>query len=112
MLSPGAWGFFTADSIALIAVIGQQLDARRKINRTTNKVEEVSDKADVAAVAAKLAADNTRNVSNGFAIGVRSDLKELTRLVTLSLEATQTQSERLTDHERKDHGNTRTQSRR
>lgn len=73
-MSPEAWSFFSANTLALIGIISEQLKARRKARVTVTDVQRAS-------VHAKQAAANTRNISNGFAKGVRDDLSNLTRLV-------------------------------
>lgn len=58
--SAPVWAFFTAISLALIAVIGQQISARRQAHDA--KIE-----ATKAAKNAKAAQENTASLSNGFA---------------------------------------------
>lgn len=95
-LSPGAWAFFTGDSVALITLAGQQLFTTRRIKRAAESADTAATKADVAAA-------NTKSLSNGFAGHVREDLTEIKRLVTLSLEENAQTRRDLSEHERKPH---------
>jgi len=65
-LSPGAWAFYSANSVALLTLLQQTILTRKR---------------------AKQAADNTQNVSNGFAGTVKADLREIKRLALVGIEA-------------------------
>lgn len=58
-MSPEAWAFFSANSIALMTLIAQQL----RLRRGQERVEHDASKAAESAIAAEA---NTTNVSNGF----------------------------------------------
>jgi hypothetical protein len=64
MVSPGGpsgpvWAFFTAISLALIGVLGQQIAARHEAKAAKHEASKANENA------AK-AAQNTTNISNGF----------------------------------------------
>lgn len=69
-LSAPAWTFFTSIIGGITTVIVQNI-------KNKNRITSVADKAD-AAVA------NTTNVANGFAAGIKADLKEVLRIATLT----------------------------
>lgn len=57
--SAPVWAFFTAISLALIAILGQQLKARTDLRKTRDEASKASESAAAAQ-------ENTVNVSNGF----------------------------------------------
>jgi len=61
--SAPAWAFFTAISLGILTLIGQQLSARKRI-------DEAADNADIAV-------HNTSNVSNGFVARVDDKLNRI-----------------------------------
>lgn len=68
--SAPVWAFFTAISVALLAVIGQQISARK----AANEAKIASAKAAENSLAAK---ENTANISNGFAGSVGNKLDRI-----------------------------------
>lgn len=71
LISPGGpsapvWAFFTAISLAVIAVLGQQLKARSDMRQLKATSERVENEAIKAHESAAQATSNTQNVSNGF----------------------------------------------
>lgn len=76
-MSPEAWAFFTAISVALIGVLGAQLKARSDVKKAMALSERTKSAADKAAQSAQTAAANTTNVSNGFASSVLGKLARI-----------------------------------
>lgn len=73
--SAPVWAFLTAISVGILALIGQQLSAKRAANEAKVKAAE-------AATSAKKAEANTANISNGFASDVDRDLKAILKIQT------------------------------
>lgn len=76
-MTPEAWAFFSANSVALIGVLGAQLKARSDVKRALTLSERTKNAADTAAKSAQAAEANTANVSNGFASTVLGKLERI-----------------------------------
>ena len=76
-MSPEAWAFFSAISVALIGVLGAQLKARSDVKRAIDLSERTKSAADKASQSAQKAEANTANVSNGFASAVLGKLERI-----------------------------------
>jgi hypothetical protein len=75
LVSPGGpsapvWAFFTAITLAILGIIGQQVSAKRAANEA--KIEAAK-----AAKNSRQASENTANLSNGFAGNVDSKLNRI-----------------------------------
>lgn len=75
--SAPAWAFFTAISLALIAILGQQLQAKRAANIAKNEAADAKTQATQANENAAEAAQNTAGISNGFAKTVGGKLDRI-----------------------------------
>lgn len=64
--SAPAWAFFTAMTLALLGIIGQQLSARSQLRQLKADSEATRNDASKASASATAAQANTNNVSNGF----------------------------------------------
>jgi hypothetical protein len=70
--SAPAWAFFTAITLALIGIFGQQIAARRTAKETKDEVTK-------AVESASAAQENTVNVSDGFAQRMDRKLDAITK---------------------------------
>jgi hypothetical protein len=86
----------------ILAQLGLHLDSRRQSRKTDGKIDEVGQNADTAVIAAKLAADRSKPISNGFADDVRkgfSDLKDGQASITEDLREVKNKIDRhIADH--------------
>jgi len=91
--SAPAWAFFSAISLALIAVLGQQLKARSDAKANKETLERVENEAIKAHESASQAQENTTNVSNGFARRMDAKLDRLIDSIQATNNALQKQEE-------------------
>jgi len=82
VVSPGGpsgpvWAFLTGISLAVLAIIGQQLKAKSDLKQMKHSSEAAQSEATKAHKSAAQAQENTANVANGFA---RTVLGKLDRM--------------------------------
>lgn len=66
-MTPEAWGFFSANSLALIALLGQSIDTRKKAREVKDTLKERDEKIDTVI-------QNTIPISNGAIPGLVRDV--------------------------------------
>lgn len=96
--SAPAWAFFSAISLALIAVLGQQLKARSDARVAKDQLERVEHETVKASESASKAVANTANVSNGFARRMDTKLDRVIESLQATNNALQKQEEAFRAH--------------
>jgi|SRR4051812_2044104 len=82
LVAPGGpsapvWAFFTGLSLAVLAIIGQQLKSRSDAKLLKAQMDVAQSEATKAHKSAKEAQANTANISNGFASSVLAKLERI-----------------------------------
>lgn len=96
--SAPAWAFFSAISLALIAVLGQQLKARSDAKANREALERVERGTVQAVESATAAQENTTNVSNGFVGRMDRKLDRITDTVEDTRKALRETEQALREH--------------
>jgi hypothetical protein len=82
LISPGGpsapvWAFLSAITLAVLAIIGQQLKAKSDLRQLREQSEMAQSEATKAHKSAEKAQANTANISNGFASSVLGKLERI-----------------------------------
>lgn len=100
MSSPSApaWAFFTAITLGIIGIIGQQLKARSDMKQLKLQTGEAKSEASKAHQSAVKAQENTASVSNGFAHRMDTKLDEIAGSQEALLSLVTSVDDRLSNH--------------
>lgn len=82
LVSPGGpsapvWAFLSAITLAVLAIIGQQLKAKSDLRQLREQSELAQSEAKKAHQSAEKAQANTQSISNGFASSVLGKLERI-----------------------------------
>lgn len=75
--SAPAWAFFTAITLAVIGILGQQLSQKAALKRLEIEAKAAKSEASKAAESTQTVIENTSSISNGFAGRVVAKLDDI-----------------------------------